>query len=153
MTTVNYVGVSRRIEREQERKRLRQLAETLRHKGMVIIVRTAAEGASEKELADDVEFLLQMWNRVEERSRSSRAPSLVYQDLRLIRRVVRDQFTEEVSRFLVDSPEEYHRVQDLLNSFAPKLKSRLQLYRGPEPIFSTPVSSRSWRNPCGGRYG
>ena len=135
MPTVNYVGVSRRIERDQERKRLRQLAEKLRPKGMGIIVRTAAEGASEKDLADDVEFLLQMWNRVEERSRASRAPALVYQDLRLIRRVVRDQFTEEVSRFLIDSPEEHHRVGDLLNSFAPKLKSRLQLYQGPEPIF------------------
>jgi ribonuclease G len=135
MPTVNYVGVSRRIEHEQERRRLRQLAEKLRPKGMGVIVRTAAEGASEKELADDIQFLLQMWNRVEERSRASRAPSLVYQDLRLIRRVVRDQFTEDVSRFLIDSPEEYHRVQDLLNSFAPKLKSRLQLHRGPEPIF------------------
>src|SRR5437667_3508035 len=153
MPTVNYGGVSRRIERDQERKRLRQLAEKLRPKGMGIIVRTAAEGASEKDLADDVEFLLQMWNRVEERSRASRAPALVYQDLRLIRRVVRDQFTEEVSRFLIDSPEEHHRVGDLLNSFAPKLKSRLQLYQGPEPILSTPVSSGSWRRPCGARSG
>lgn len=135
MPTVNYVGVSRRIENDQERKRLRQLADKLRPKGMGVIVRTAAEGAAEKELADDIEFLLQMWNRVEERFRAGRAPALVYQDLRLIRRVVRDQFTEEVSRFLIDSPEEYHRVQDLLNSFAPKLKARLHLYRGPEPIF------------------
>jgi len=135
MPTVNYVGVSRRIENEQERRRLRQLAETLRPKGMGVIVRTAAEGATEKDLADDLQFLLQMWNRVEERSRASRAPALVYQDLRLIRRVVRDLFTEDVSRFLIDSPEEFHRVQDLLNSFAPKLKSRLHVYRGPEPIF------------------
>ncbi len=135
MPTVNYVGVSRRIENDQERRRLRQLADRLRPKDMGVIVRTAAEGATEKELADDIQFLLQMWNRVEERSRASKAPSLVYQDLRLIRRVVRDLFTEDVSQFLVDSPEEFRRVQDLLNSFAPKLKSRLQLYRGPEPIF------------------
>ncbi len=135
MPTVNYVGVSRRIEHDQERRRLRQLADKLRPNGMGVIVRTAAEGASEKELADDIQFLLQMWNRVEERSRASKAPALVYQDLRLIRRVVRDLFTDEVSRFLVDSSEEFHRVQDLLNSFAPKLKSRLQLYREAEPIF------------------
>lgn len=135
MPTVNYVGVSRRIEDDQERKRLRQLADRLRPKGMGVIVRTAAEGASEKELADDIQFLLQMWSRVEERSRNGRAPQLVYQDLRLIRRVVRDLFTEDVSRFLIDSAEEFHRVQDLLSSFAPKLKSRLQLYRGAESIF------------------
>lgn len=135
MPTVNYVGVSRRIEHDQERRRLRQLADKLRPKGMGVIVRTAAEGATEKDLADDIQFLLQMWNRVEERSRASKAPALVYQDLRLIRRVVRDLFTDEVSRFLVDSSEEFHRVQDLLNSFAPKLKARLQLYRGAEPVF------------------
>ncbi len=135
MPTVNYVGVSRRIEHDQERRRLRQLADKLRPKGMGVIVRTAAEGATEKELADDIQFLLQMWTRVEERSRSSRAPALVYQDLRLIRRIVRDLFTEDVTRFLVDSAEEFHRVQDLLNSFAPKLKPRLQLYRSPEPVF------------------
>lgn len=135
MPTVNYVGVSRRIENEQERRRLRQLADRVRPKGMGVIVRTAAEGATEKELADDIQFLLQIWNRVEERSRASKAPALVYQDLRLIRRVVRDQFTDEVTRFLIDSPEEFRRVQDLLNSFASKLKSRVQLYREAEPIF------------------
>ncbi len=135
MPTVNYVGVSRRIEDEQERRRLRQLADRLRPPGMGVIVRTAAEGATEKELADDIQFLLQLWSTVEQRSRTSRAPALVYQDLRLIRRVVRDLFTEEVNRFLIDSPEEYQRVADLLRSFAPKLVSRLQLYRGEEPIF------------------
>jgi len=135
MPTVNYVGVSRRIENEQERRRLRQLADRVRPKGMGVIVRTAAEGATEKELADDIQFLLQIWNRVEERSRASKAPALAYQDLRLIRRVVRDQFTDEVTQFLIDSPEEFRRVQDLLNSFASKLKSRVQLYREAEPIF------------------
>jgi len=135
MPTVNYVGVSRRIENEQERRRLRQLADRVRPKGMGVIVRTAAEGATEKELADDIQFLLQIWNREEERSRASKAPALVYQDLRLIRRVVRDQFTDEVTQFLIDSPEEFRRVQDLLNSFASKLKSRVQLYREAEPIF------------------
>jgi ribonuclease G len=135
MPTVNYVGVSRRIERDQERKRLRQLADKLRPKGMGVIVRTAAEGASEKDLADDIQFLLQVWSRVEERSKNGRAPALVYQDLRLIRRVVRDLFTDDVTRFLIDSPEEFQRVQDLVSSFAPKLKPRLSLHRSSEPVF------------------
>ena len=135
MPTVNYVGVSRRIEDELERRRLRQLADRLRPKGMGLIVRTAAEGVQEKQLADDLQFLLQLWNRVEERSRAVRAPALVYQDLRLIRRVVRDLFNGEVSKFIIDSPEEFHRIQDLLSSFAPQLKSRVHLYRGEEPVF------------------
>jgi len=135
MPTVNYVGVSRRIENEPERKRLRQMADRLRPKGMGVIVRTATEGAEEKDLTQDMQFLLQVWNRVEERSKSSRAPALVYQDLHLIRRVVRDLFTDEVERFLIDSKEEFQRVQDLLGSFAPQLKPRVHLYRGETSVF------------------
>ncbi len=135
MPTVNYVGVSRRITAEGERKRLRQIAERIRPEGMGVIVRTAAEGADEKVLADDVAFLQQMWGRVLERARANRAPALVYQDLRLIRRVVRDLFTEEVDRFVVDSPEEYSRVADLLASFAPQLRDRLVLHQAGEPVF------------------
>jgi ribonuclease G len=135
MPTVNYVGVSRRISSDAERKRLRQIAERIRPDGMGVIVRTAAEGADEKVLADDVAFLRQMWHRVLERARANRAPALVYQDLRLIRRIVRDLFTEEVTRFIVDSAEEYGRIADLLSSFAPHLRDRLVLHREEEPVF------------------
>lgn len=135
MPTVNYVGVSRRITSEAERRRLRQIAERVRPEKMGIIVRTAAEGVAEKVLADDVAFLQQMWNRVLERARGVKAPTPVYQDLRLIRRVVRDLFTEEVDRFVVDSSEEYGRIADLLSSFAPQLRPRLVLHRDDEPIF------------------
>jgi ribonuclease G len=135
MPTVNYVGVSRRITNEGERKRLRQIADRIRPEGMGVIVRTAAEGVDEKVLVDDVAFLQQMWTRVLERARANRAPALVYQDLRLIRRVVRDLFTEDVDRFVVDSPEEHSRVADLLGSFAPQLRDRLVLHRDGEPVF------------------
>jgi len=135
MPTVDYVGVSRRITNEGERKRLRQIADRIRPEGMGVIVRTAAEGADEKVLADDVAFLRQMWTRVLERARANRAPALVYQDLRLIRRVVRDLFTDDVERFVVDSPEEHGRVADLLGSFAPHLRDRLVLHRDEEPVF------------------
>ncbi len=135
MPTVSYVGVSRRITGEAERKRLRQIAERVRPQGMGVIVRTAAEGVDEKTLADDVAFLRQMWNRVLERAKANKAPALVYQDLRLIRRIVRDLFTDEVERFVVDSPEEFGRIGDLLGSFAPNLRSRLVLHTADEPLF------------------
>jgi len=135
MPTVNYVGVSRKIDSEGERRRLREIAQRLRPQGMGLIVRTAAEGATEKDLQDDLRYLLSVWNRVLERARTSRAPALLYQDLRLLRRVARDLFTGEVERFVVDSPREYERLVDLVSSYAPHLRDRLELYRGQEPIF------------------
>ncbi|MDQ7800364.1 MAG: Rne/Rng family ribonuclease [Armatimonadota bacterium] len=135
MPTVQYVGVSRKIESETERRRLREIAQRLRPQGMGLIVRTAAEGATEKDLQDDLRYLLSVWNRVLERARTSRAPALLYQDLRLLRRVARDLFTGEVERFVVDSPREYERLVDLVGSYAPHLRDRLELYRGREPVF------------------
>jgi len=135
MPTVTGVGVSRRIENEQERKRLRAIAERLRPEGMGLIVRTAAESVEESDLSDDVRFLLQLWGQVTERARQSRAPAVLYQDLGLIRRVVRDLFTGDVHRFIVDSPREFERTQELVASFAPDLRTRIQLHAGPEPIF------------------
>ncbi|MDR5708324.1 MAG: Rne/Rng family ribonuclease [Armatimonadota bacterium] len=134
MPTVSYVGVSRKIESEAERRRLREIAERIRPAKMGLIVRTAAQGASERDLQNDLRYLLSVWNRVLERARQNRAPALLYQDLRLIRRVVRDLFTEEVSRFVVDSPREYEQITDLVKSYAPHLRSRLELYEG-ESIF------------------
>ena len=135
MPTVNYVGVSRRIEGDTERKRLRQIADSIKPDKMGVIVRTAAEEVGERELRADVDFLLSVWNRVTERARNGKAPALIYQDVRLIRRVVRDLLTEDVERFVIDSPDEYGRILDLLSSFAPALKSRVTLYKGEEPIF------------------
>jgi ribonuclease G len=135
MPTVTGIGVSRRIENEQERKRLRAIAERLRPEGMGLIVRTAAEGMDERDLVDDVRFLLQLWSKVTERAAASRAPAVLYQDHGLIRRVVRDLFTGEVDRFVVDSPLEFERVRDLVGSFAPELRERVQFHGGPEPIF------------------
>jgi ribonuclease G len=135
MPTVDHVGVSRRIDGDGERKRLRQIADRIRPEGMGVIVRTAAEGVDEKVLADDVAFLKQLWHRVTERGRSSKAPALVYQDLKLIRRIVRDQFSDDVERFVIDSSEEFGRVADLLGSFAPHLRDRLVLHQDAEPIF------------------
>jgi ribonuclease G len=144
MPTVSGIGVSRRIEREQERKRLRGLAERLRppregRRGdrMGLIVRTAAEGVSERDLADDVRFLLQVWEGATERGRAARAPALLYQDLGLVGRVVRDLFTGEVDRFVVDSADELERIRDLLRAFPDTMLGRLHLHTGPRPLFET----------------
>ena len=135
MPTVTGIGVSRRIADERERKRLRAIAERLRPQGMGLIVRTAAEGLPERDLADDVRFLLQLWAEVTERAAGSRALAVLHQDLGLIRRVVRDLFTGDVDRFVIDSPREFERVREFVGRFAPELAERVQLHPGPEPIF------------------
>jgi ribonuclease G len=141
MPTVTGVGVSRRIELEHERRRLRGLAERLRpprpgsKDSMGLIVRTAAEGTTAEDLADDVRFLSRLWEGVMDRARAARAPALLYQDLGLIGRVVRDLFTGDVDRFVVDSPAELQRIHDLLGTFPPELSDRVELYRGSLPLF------------------
>ena len=141
MPTVTGVGVSRRIELEHERRRLRGLADHLRpprpgsKDSMGLIVRTAAEGTTAEDLADDVRFLSRLWAGVTDRARTARAPALLYQDLGLIGRVVRDLFTGDVDRFVVDSPAELQRIRELLGTFAPELSDRVELHRGPLPLF------------------
>ncbi len=137
MPTVTGVGVSRRIDGDAERKRLRAAAERLRPDGMGLIVRTAAEGVAEQDLGDDVRFLVQVWAKITDAAATSRAPAVLYQDLGLIQRVVRDLFTGDVDRFILDSAEEYGRVQDLVGTFGRDLRDRVQLHRGPDPIFDT----------------
>jgi ribonuclease G len=141
MPTVSGVGVSRRIDSEHERKRLRSLAERLRppraarEERMGLIVRTAAEGTNERDLADDVRFLVRLWEGVMERARTVRAPALLYQDLGLVGRVVRDLFTGQVDRFVVDSADELARIRELLTSFPQARLERLQLHTGARPLF------------------
>ena len=141
MPTVTGVGVSRRIELEHERRRLRGLAERLRpprpgsKDAMGLIVRTAAEGTTAEDLADDVRFLSRLWEGVMDRARTARAPALLYQDLGLIGRVVRDLFTGDVDRFVVDSPAELQRIRELLGTFPRELSDRVELHRGPLPLF------------------
>ena len=140
MPTVSGVGVSRRIDNEHERKRLRGLAEHLRPpraargERMGLIVRTAAEGVSERDIADDVRFQVRLWETVTERARAVRAPALLYQDLGLVGRVVRDLFTGEVDRFVVDSAAELERIRELLAAFPQAQLERLHLHTGARPL-------------------
>ncbi len=128
MPTVEYVGVSRRIEDPAERDRLRKLADKLRPPDTGIIIRTAAEGRSDAEIAGDIRFLSHLWTRIGNRARTSSAPALLHRDLGLTFRMVRDHFTEDVTRFIVDSKQEYDRVMELLDEMSPNLKSRVSIF-------------------------
>lgn len=125
MPSVDYVGVSRRIETEEERERLRKLADELRPKGMGVIVRTVAQGLNGEELQKDLEQLNRLWRKICRRAETASAPSVIHRDLELLQRILRDLFTEDVDRFLVNSREDYEKVIEALEVTAPHLKNKV----------------------------
>jgi ribonuclease E len=136
MPTVNHVGVSRKIASDDERQRLKRIL--ISEKGEAsggFIVRTAAEGAGEDELRADLRFLINLWNDVKQREEASKAPALIYHDLNLVERVLRDQVSDNFSTIWVDSEAEYERIVRFLNRFQPSLVRRAKLYTKETPLF------------------
>ncbi len=136
MPTVNHVGVSRKISSDEERQRLKRIL--ISEKGEAsggFIVRTAADGASEDELRADLRFLISLWNDINQREESSKAPALIYHDLNLVERVLRDQVSDNFSTIWVDSEAEYERIVRFLNRFQPALVRRVKLYTKETPLF------------------
>ena len=136
MPTVNHVGVSRKISSDEERHRLKRILTS--EKGTApggFIVRTAADGASEEELRADLRFLISLWTEIKTRSDSGKAPALIYHDLNLVERVLRDQVSDSFSTIWVDSEVEYERIVRFLNRFEPSLVRRVKLYTKETPLF------------------
>jgi ribonuclease E len=136
MPTVSHTGVSRKIESDGERRRLKEIL--LSEKGDAaggFIVRTAAAGASEDELRSDLRFLLNLWSDIKTRSESSKSPALIYHDLNLVERVLRDQVTDNFSAIWVDTESQYEQVLRFLQRFQPSLIRRVKLYTKETPLF------------------
>lgn len=135
MPTVDHIGISRRIASDKERRRLREIVESVRPAGSGFIVRTVAENVSERELKSDMEFLIKLWNEVVRRAEGGRCPSLIYNDLDLLLRSVRDLFTADVEKLIIDSRSEYDRVKKFIAAFMPDFQGLIEHYDGQEPIF------------------
>lgn len=135
LPSAQYIGVSRRISSEEERNRLRQLADKLRPEGMGVIVRTAAEGHTTEELECDMSYLRKVWNKVQEASVTMPAPALVHQELALVDKILRDIFTSDVDRLVIDNSDEYAKMRDRLENQAPALLPKLHLYNDRRPLF------------------
>src|SRR3954467_14262286 len=135
MPTVDHVGISRRIGSDRERKRLREIVDSMRPAGSGFIVRTVADGVSERELRSDMEFLIKLWNEVVRRAEGGRCPTLIYNDLDLLLRTVRDLFTADVEKLIIDSRPEYDRVKKFIAAFMPDFAGHIELYDGNDPIF------------------
>lgn len=135
MPTVDHVGISRRIENEQERQRLKEIIAEIKPPCCGVIVRTVSENETTDKLQADLTFLQGTWQRILEKEGTVPAPSLIYEDLDLCLRSVRDLFTEDVSRLVVDSEEQHRRILEFMDTFMPSKKSLVELYDGEEPIF------------------
>jgi Rne/Rng family ribonuclease len=136
MPTVNHVGVSRKISSDEERLRLKRIL--ISEKGTVsggFIVRTAADGASEDDLRADIRFLISLWTEIKQRSDTAKAPALIYHDLNLVERILRDQVSDNFSTIWVDTEVEYERIVRFLNRFQPSLVRRVKLYTKETPLF------------------
>lgn len=135
MPNVEHIGISRRISDDEERSRLRGILENIKPKGYGFIIRTASEGCTEEELKKDLEFLLLLWENIQRKKDRVVAPSLLYSDLDLAFRSVRDLMSQNVERLVIDSEDEYERIKDFVKTYFQKLLSKIELFTDDEPIF------------------
>ena len=135
MPTVDHIGISRRIEDQSERERLRNIVLEIRPSNIGFIVRTVSEGANEEKLRSDMDFLLKLWSSIQEKMARSSGATLLYKDLSISLRSVRDLFTREVDSLIIDSKEEYDRILAFSEAFAPRLRHAVRLYDGSDPLF------------------
>jgi Rne/Rng family ribonuclease len=138
MPTVEHLGVSRKIESDSERTRLRKLIQKIHVEEKTpaggFIVRTAGVGASEADLHEDAKYLLRTWQDLRHDAEKAKAPALVHRDLDLVQRILRDQLSEDFTAIRIDSEEEYQRVVEFVNRMQPRMVKRVKLYTRDEPI-------------------
>lgn len=135
MPTIDHVGVSRRIERDDDRRRLRDFVEKNRPKNLGFIVRTASGKQSERRVKQDIEYLTRLWGEIREKASTAQAPALVYEDLNSILRAIRDWVTEDIDRILVDSRYHFNDIQKFVSHFMPSIRQKIELHQSETPIF------------------
>lgn len=135
MPTVSHVGVSRRISSHEERGRLKKILHDNRPTSGGFIARTNAVGAPEEKLVEDMKALQETWQKIYEKQDRKKPPCMLYEDLDIVLRAVRDNFSEEVDRLVVDSKEDYDKINGYVEKFMPDLVSRVQFYDKETPLF------------------
>ena len=135
MPTVEHVGISRRIDKEKERRRLREFVDAHRPKGAGFIVRTVCANQPNHILKQDMEYLLRTWDKITKAATEKKAPAPLHVDYGLVVRFLRDNLRDDVTRIVVDSKEIYDELAGFMSDFMPDFKERVQTYRGKEPVF------------------
>ncbi len=135
MPTVSHIGVSRRIDSDKERDRLREIVKDLRPDGTGFIVRTVSDGVSRDKIERDMKMLVGMWKEMLGKARDVDAPYLLYEEPDLLLRSVRDLFTADFDALIIDDEKAHERVQEFVNHFLPDYDGNIELYEGDEPVF------------------
>jgi ribonuclease E len=136
MPALGRIGVSRKIESDEDRHRLRDILRELNPpKGVGFIVRTAGTDRTKKELSRDLAYLLRLWKVIVRRIKKTSAPVDIYEESDMIIRTIRDIFTGDVGNIYIDEPKAYERAKEFLQIVMPRYVNRLQLYEGREPLF------------------
>ncbi|MGH7865394.1 MAG: Rne/Rng family ribonuclease, partial [Candidatus Binataceae bacterium] len=135
MPMSNHLGISRRIASAEERTRLRNAVIEFRPKEGGFIIRTACEGVSNREIQTDAQFLTKLWASIVRTSESSKPATMLYNDLDLVLRTVRDLFSSDVEKLWCDDEQAYERILEFVHTYMPRLRSRVSLYEGAEPLF------------------
>jgi ribonuclease G len=135
MPMTDHIGISRKIEDEDTRERLKEMIQELRPADTGFIVRTVGDNASKADLEADMEFLLNLWSEIQDRAASHKVPSLMYEDLDIILRVVRDVFSPNVDRVVVDDKPTFERVLNFVENFAPRLAHKVHHFDENIPVF------------------
>jgi ribonuclease G len=130
-----YIGVSRKISNYKEKKRLKNLARQTLPPNFGLIVRTQAEGKSEKVISNDIKSLVKIWNKINQQIQKVKAPNLVYKDMGMMSSIIRDLFTSDVTRVIVDSRKLMREINTYVREVAPQLKHKIEYYKSKLPIF------------------
>lgn len=134
-----FVGVSKNIENEEERRRLSEIIKKISEKNNLgkkgCIVRTEAEGATEEELQKELKYLIRLWESILKKFETYPAPKLLHKDMNIVLQVARDIFSKDVSLYMLDNREDYNNVVDFISKISPELKDRIKYYDGKTPIF------------------
>ena len=134
---VNYIGISKKIWDKFERRRLKKLCQKMKKKGLGLIIRTVAEGKPDEALRKDYNMLVGHWEKLEQKSKKTKAPAVVYEDLETASSVIRDLLTTDVDKIIIDSKKIFRRMQNYVQDVTPKMGNRVQRYKLKIPIFES----------------
>jgi len=135
MPTIDHIGVSRKIQDDDERRRLRRIVDESSRKSGGFIIRTIAANKNQDFIKQDIEYLIRIWEQTQKNSKKSKAPALIHTDLDIVLRAVRDMFTDEVDKLIIDSEKSFKSIRQFVDTYNPRLKSKVVLYDKKKPLF------------------